>query len=246
MMTRPLFAAFALAAYAVFFATFLYLIGFLADFSVLPRTVDDGPLVAPVVAALIDLGLIALFGLQHSIMARPAFKRAWARTIPEPIERSVYVLFSSLLLILMMAFWHPIPGDVWRVEGPFAVALWAMCALGWALVLLSTFLLNHFELFGLRQAYFHLRGKLAGPPEFHQPLLYRIIRHPLYLGFVIAFWATPAMSWGHLLFAAAMTGYILIAIPMEERDLVTALGPAYEDYQRRVGALVPGIGRRAV
>lgn len=243
-MTRPLYLAFAVAAYAVFFATFLYLIGFVADLPMLERTIDRGPLVAVPVAAAIDLGLIALFGVQHSVMARPAFKRAWTRTVPEPIERSVYVLLASVVLIVVMMAWHPIPGDLWRVEGTAAMLLWGLCALGWGIVLLSTFLLNHFELFGLRQAYFHLRGRLAGPPAFHQPLLYRIVRHPLYLGFVIAFWATPAMSWGHLLFAAGMTVYILIAIPMEERDLVAALGPAYEDYRLRVGALVPGLGRK--
>ncbi len=243
-MTRPLYLAFAVAAYAVFFATFLYLIGFVADLPMLERTIDRGPIVAVPLAAAIDLGLIALFGVQHSVMARPAFKRAWTRTVPEPIERSVYVLLASVVLIVVMMFWHPIPGDLWRVEGTAAMLLWGLCALGWGIVLLSTFLLNHFELFGLRQAYFHLRGRLAGPPAFHQPLLYRIVRHPLYLGFVIAFWATPAMSWGHLLFAAGMTVYILIAIPMEERDLVAALGPAYEDYRLRVGALVPGVGRK--
>lgn len=244
-MTRSLYLVFAVAAYAVFFATFLYLIGFVANLTGLPRTIDFGPAATVPVATAIDLGLIALFGLQHSVMARPAFKRAWTRTVPEPIERSVYVLTASLLLILLMALWHPVFGDLWRVEGGFALVLWALCGLGWGLVLLSTFLLNHFELFGLRQAYFHLRGRLAGPAQFRQPLLYRIVRHPLYLGFVIAFWATPAMSWGHLLFAAGMTAYILIAIPIEERDLVTALGPAYADYQRRVGALVPGARRRA-
>lgn len=244
-MARPVYLAFAIAAYAVFFATFLYMIGFVANVAGMPKTVDTGPLVEPALAAVIDLGLVMLFGLQHSIMARPAFKRAWTRTVPEPIERSVYVLFASLLLILMMVVWHPIPALLWRVEGGLALLLWGLCALGWGLVLLSTFLLNHFELFGLRQVYFHLRGRLAGPPQFHQPLLYRLVRHPLYLGFIVAFWATPAMSWGHLLFAAGMTLYILLAIPIEERDLVTELGPAYADYQRRVGALVPGIGRRA-
>ena len=244
-MTRPLYATFAVAAYAVFFATFLYLIGFVADLAALPRTVDRGPETAVAIAVLVNFGLVSLFGLQHSIMARPVFKRAWTRFVPAPVERSVYVLFASLLLLLLMVAWLPIPGEVWRVEGPFSVVLWALFALGWGLVLLSTFLLNHFELFGLRQAYFHLRGRLAGPPQFHQPLLYRMVRHPLYLGFIIAFWATPVMSWGHLLFAVGMTAYILIAIPIEERDLVSALGPAYEDYQRRVGTLVPGVGRHA-
>lgn len=244
-MTRVAYAAFALFAYTVFFATFLYLIGFVAGLPIWPTTVDTGPLVDPIIAVAIDLGLVSLFGLQHSIMARPAFKRAWTRTVPEPIERSAYVLASSVLLILLVTLWHPIPGTVWRVEGGMGVVLWGICALGWGLVLLSTFLLNHFELFGLRQAYFHLRGRLAGPPAFHQPLLYRVVRHPLYLGFIIAFWATPSMGWGHLLFAAAMTGYILVAIPIEERDLVKALGPAYEDYQRRVGMLVPKTARGA-
>ncbi len=242
-MSKAASLGFAVAAYAVFFATFLYLIGFVGDLAALPRTVErglDGPLG---LAVAVDLGLIALFGIQHSVMARQGFKRAWTRVVPKQAERSVYVLAASLTLMALFAFWHPIAGTVWNATGPLAAVLWALFGIGWLLVLLSTFLINHFELFGLQQAWFHARGREAAAPQFRQPLFYRLVRHPLYSGFLIAFWATPHMSYGHLLLAAGMTVYILIAIRHEERDLVGLFGRDYEDYRGRVGMLVPGLGR---
>jgi protein-S-isoprenylcysteine O-methyltransferase Ste14 len=242
---RALFMGFSLVAYATFFATFLYLIGFVADLAVLPATVERG-LSAPVAVAIItDIALIALFGVQHSVMARQGFKRAWTRIVPWPIERSVYVIFASLALIILFAFWRPIAGDVWNVGNPLArMILWAMFAAGWGIVLLSTFLINHFELFGLQQAWLHLRGREPSPPIFHQPLLYKWVRHPLYLGFFLAFWATPHMSYGHLLLSIGVSIYMLVAIRYEERDLVGLFGAQYVEYRARVGMLIPGIGRR--
>ena len=242
-MSKAASLGFAIVAYGVFFATFLYLIGFVGDFGALPRTVDrglDGPVA---LAVLVDLGLIALFGVQHSVMARQGFKRAWTRIVPKQAERSIYVLAASLALIVLFAFWHPIEGTVWSAAGALATVLWALFAIGWLLVLLSTFLINHFELFGLQQAWFHARGREAAAPVFRQPLFYKLVRHPLYSGFLIAFWAIPQMSYGHLLLAAGMTVYIYIAIQHEERDLVSLFGRDYEDYRQRVGMLVPGIGR---
>lgn len=242
-MSKAASLGFAAIAYAVFFATFLYLIGFVGDLAALPRTVErgiDGPIG---LAIAVDLGLIALFGIQHSVMARQGFKRAWTRIVPVQAERSVYVLAASLALILLFAFWHPIEGTVWRATGALAAVLWAVFGIGWALVLVSTFLINHFELFGLQQAWFHARGREAAPPQFRQPLLYKLMRHPIYSGFLIAFWATPHMSYGHLLLAIGITVYVLIAIRHEERDLVGLFGQDYEDYRSRVGMLAPGIGR---
>ena len=243
-MSKAASLGFAVIAYAVFFATFLYLIGFVGDLAALPRTVDRG-LEGPLGQAIaIDLALIALFGVQHSVMARQGFKRAWTRIVPVQAERSVYVLLASLALIVMFAFWHPIEGTVWRASGALATVLWVVFALGWGLVLLSTFLINHFELFGLQQGWFHARGREAAAPVFRQPLFYKLVRHPIYSGFLIAFWATPHMTYGHLLLAAGITVYVLIAIRHEERDLVGLFGKDYEDYRGRVGMLVPGLGRR--
>lgn len=242
-MSRTATLLFAVVAYAVFFATFLYLIAFTGDLPWIERTVDRGPAAAPELAAAIDLALIALFGVQHSVMARQGFKRAWTRIVPKQAERSVYVLAASLALIVLFAFWRPIEGTVWSATGTLAIVLWALFGVGWLLVLLSTFLINHFELFGLQQAWFHARGREAAAPVLRQPLLYKLVRHPLYSGFLIAFWATPRMSYGHLLLAAGMSVYILIAIRHEERDLVALFGRDYEDYRGRVGMLVPGVGR---
>jgi len=243
---RALFLGFALVAYAIFFATFLYLIGFVGNLADLPLTVDKGGPVGPVTAAVItDIVLVSIFGLQHSVMARQGFKRAWTRTVPLPIERSVYVLFASAALIILFSFWRPIPGMAWDISNPLAqTILWALFAAGWGIVLLSTFLINHFELFGLQQAWLHMRGREAAPHEFRQPLLYKWVRHPLYLGFFLAFWATPHMSYGHLLLAASLSIYMLIAISYEEKDLVGYFGRDYEVYRSRVGMLIPGIGRR--
>lgn len=244
-MSKAISLLFAVFAYAIFFATFLYLVGFVADLPQLPRTVNRGLDAPPAIAAIIDIALIALFGVQHSVMARQGFKRAWTRIVPKQAERSIYVLAASLALMVLFAFWHPIAGDLWRVEVPLAMVLWALFALGWAMVLLSTFLINHFELFGLQQAWFHASGREAAAPKFRQPLFYKVVRHPLYLGFVLAFWATPHMTWSHLLLALGMTGYILIAIRHEERDLVALFGREYEEYRGRVGMLIPGIGKSA-
>ena len=243
---RALFMGFSLIAYAIFFATFLYLIAFVGNLAGPPLTVDRGPAAPPATAVIIDIALIALFGLQHSIMARQGFKRAWTKVVPWPIERSVFVIFASAALIILFALWRPIAGDVWNVTNPLGrTILWALFAAGWGIVLLSTFLINHFELFGLQQAWLHLRGREPAHPVFHQPLFYKWVRHPLYLGFFLAFWATPHMSYGHLLLAAGMSLFMLIAIRYEERDLVTLFGTQYIEYRARVGMLIPGIGRRA-
>lgn len=242
-MQRAIYVGIGFICYAVFFATFLYLIGFVGNLPYLPTTVDRGPQAAVGGAILINIALIAGFGIQHSIMARPAFKAAWTRIVPHALERSVYVLASSLVLILLFAFWCPLPDVVWMVSGPAAIVLWVLFALGWATVLLSTFLINHFELFGLQQVWLNLTGRTARPPEFRTPFLYRLVRHPLYLGFLIAFWATPVMTFGHLLLAVGMSAYILIAIPIEEGDLIDIFGDRYLDYKARVGSLIPKFGR---
>ena len=245
-MQRSLNMLFALVAYAIFFATFLYLIAFVGNIAAVPRTVDIGP-AAPVAAALvIDVALIALFGVQHSVMVRPGFKAWWTRVVPPAAERSVYVLMASAMLIILFAFWRPIEGTIWSVTNPIGAAvLWALFALGWGIVLISTFLLNHFELFGLQQAWLHLRGRQAEPPELRQPMLYKWIAHPLYAGFFLAFWATPQMSYGHLLLAAGMSAYMLIAIRYEERDLTGFYGEDYTRYRKGVGMIFPRFGRRA-
>jgi protein-S-isoprenylcysteine O-methyltransferase Ste14 len=241
-----MFLGFALVAYAIFFATFLYLIGFVGNLADLPLTVDKGPAGSVASAVITDVVLISLFGLQHSVMARQGFKRAWTQTVPKPIERSVYVLFASAALIIMVSFWRPIEGVVWDVANPIGqTILWALFLAGWGIVLLSTFLINHFELFGLQQAWLNLRGQEAAPHVLRQPLLYKWVRHPLYAGFFLAFWSTPHMSYGHLLLAAGMSVYMLIAIGYEEKDLISYFGRDYEDYRSRVGMLIPGIGRRA-
>ncbi|MBA3577867.1 MAG: isoprenylcysteine carboxylmethyltransferase family protein [Sphingomonas sp.] len=244
-MARSIYLGYAVAAYLIFFATFLYLIAFVGDLPFAPRTVDRGAESALLPAVAINLALIALFGVQHSVMARQAFKRLWTRLVPPPVERSTYVLFASMALILLYAFWRPIPGDVWRVENGLAAGiLWALFAGGWLIVLLSTFLLNHFELFGLQQVYFHGRGRTAAEPQLRQPFFYKLVRHPLYTGFFIAFWATPHMTYSHLLLAVGMSTYMLIAIRYEERDLVGVFGSDYEAYRQRVGMLTPRIRRR--
>jgi methanethiol S-methyltransferase len=240
-MTRAFYLLFGVLAYLVFFATFLYLIAFVGDLPWVPRTVDRGHEVVGLAHAIAaDIALIGLFGLQHSVMARQGFKRAWTRIVPQPAERSVYVLLASLVLIVLFWFWHPIPTMIWSISSPLLVyLLWGLFGLGWLIVLLSTFLLNHFELFGLQQVWNSAGGRPAAAPEFRTPLFYQRVRHPLYSGFILAFWATPAMSAGHLLLAAGMTVYILIAIRHEERDLVGLFGLQYQDYRRRAGMLFP-------
>ncbi|MGZ8360574.1 MAG: methanethiol S-methyltransferase [Allosphingosinicella sp.] len=238
-MTRLLAAAYGLVAYAIFLATFLYAIAFVGDFLV-PRTVDLGPSAPPATALVVNVLLLGLFAVQHSLMARPVFKRWWTRFVPPPIERSTYVLFASSALILLYWQWRPIPATIWETSAPLAVgAIWAIFWIGWATVLLSTFLIDHFGLFGLRQVWTHLQQRALPSMSFQTPLLYGFVRHPLYLGFVLAFWATPHMTAGHLLFAAATTAYILIAIQLEERDLVATYGEEYRSYRQRVSMLIP-------
>jgi protein-S-isoprenylcysteine O-methyltransferase Ste14 len=240
-MSRLLSILYAVVCYAVFLATFLYAIAFVVGVDGVPRHIDNGP-AAPLATALaIDVALLLLFAVQHSVMARPGFKRWWTRIVPVPIERSTYVLVSSLVLILLFWEWRPLPQVVWQVEGIARPALYALAGVGWMLVLICTFLISHFELFGLRQVWLHLRGQHSNPDvPFVERTLYRIVRHPMMVGFVIAFWAAPTMTLGHLLFALATTGYIVVAVKfMEERDLVAQYGETYRDYQRRVPMLVP-------
>ena len=245
-MQRSLTMIFALVAYGVFLATFLYLIAFVGNLPLVPVTVDRGPEAPVQLALVINIALIALFGVQHSVMARQGFKRAWTRIVPQPAERSVYVLAASLALIVLFAFWRPIEGMVWSVTNPAGeMILWALFGLGWAIVLVSTFLLNHFELFGLQQAWFHMRGRTAEPPTLRQPLFYKWVAHPLYSGFFLAFWATPHMSYGHLLLAAGVSAYMLIAIRYEERDLTGVYGEDYTRYRSGVGMIIPRFGRRS-
>lgn len=247
-MARIFFLPFALAAYLIFFATFLYLIAFVGNLPWVSATVDRGGEIGPLaLAVIVNLALIALFGLQHSVMARSGFKRAWTRIVPKPIERSVYVLAASLALILLFAMWRPIPAIVWSVDNPAGAAiLWALFGLGWLIVLVSTFLISHFELFGLAQAWGHARGSAEpAPPVLRTPLLYRHVRHPLYSGFFLAFWATPQMSGGHLLLAIGVSVYMLIGIFYEERDLVGTFGEDYESYRARTGMLTPRFGKKA-
>jgi protein-S-isoprenylcysteine O-methyltransferase Ste14 len=244
-MARLMYLLFGLVAYIVFFATFLYLIAFVANLPQAPLTVDRGGVLGgAALAILVDLALVALFGLQHSVMARPAFKARWTKIVPVQIERSVYVLLASLMLILLFMFWRPIPRIVWSVEAPAAVILlYGLFAAGWAIVLLSTFMISHFELFGLKQVWGHARNEGAARPVFRTPLFYRLVRHPLYSGFILAFWAIPVMTVGHLLLAASMLVYILIAIGHEERDLINLFGERYVEYRGRVGMLTPRLRR---
>jgi protein-S-isoprenylcysteine O-methyltransferase Ste14 len=229
--------------YAIFFGTFLYAIGFVGDFSV-PRTLDSDPTGTTLQAVLVNLGLLALFAVQHSVMARPAFKKAWTRIVPKPMERSTYVLFSSLALIVLFRFWQPLGGSIWQVEEPVARAvLYGLFGFGWLTVLITTFLINHFDLFGLRQVWLYLRGRKYTPLAFVTPGPYRFVRHPMYVGWLFAFWATPSMTIAHLLFAVATTAYILIAIQLEERNLASELGNAYVQYRKRVPMLIPALSR---
>jgi protein-S-isoprenylcysteine O-methyltransferase Ste14 len=230
--------------YAVFFATFLYAIGFIGNLWV-PKSMDSAREAPFATALLTDLGLLALFAVQHSVMARPAFKRWWTRLVPEPAERSTYVLLSSLVLIALFAYWQPLGGIVWSVESPAGQALvYGAYAFGWGLLLLSTFLINHFDLFGLRQVWLQLLGKPYRPLPFRTPSLYRYVRHPLYVGWLFIFWSAPTMTVTHLLFAIASSAYILIAIQWEEHDLCE-FHPEYAEYRRRVPMLVPFLRRRA-
>ena len=240
MTARILFFVYGCAAYLLFLATFLYAIAFIGGFAV-PVTLD-GPADDPFATALlINAGLLAVFAVQHSVMARPWFKRWWTQLVPWAIERSTYVLFASLALDLLFWQWRPLGGVVWNVEQPTLRAIiWAVFAFGWLQVLVMTFLIDHFDLFGLRQVWLYLRGKQYTRVRFATPAPYKVVRHPLYLGFMIAFWAAPTMSVTRLVFAIATTAYMLIAIQFEEHDLVHEHGASYEDYRRRVPMIIPG------
>jgi protein-S-isoprenylcysteine O-methyltransferase Ste14 len=241
MLKRIAFLTYGVLCYATFFATFLYAIGFIGGFGV-PTTLD-GPRTIPLgQALLIDLGLLGLFAVQHSVMARKWFKDAWTRIVPPALERSTYVVFSSIALIVMFRFWQPLGGSLWHVTDPIGRGvLYTLFAFGFGLVLVSTFLINHFDLFGLRQVWLFFRGRPYAQLAFRTPGPYRLVRHPLYVGWFFAFWATPSMTFAHLLFAIATTAYILIAIQFEERDLVREFGDTYEDYRRDVPMIVPRI-----
>jgi protein-S-isoprenylcysteine O-methyltransferase Ste14 len=244
-MAKILMALYAVASYGCFVAIFLLLVGFVGD-APLPKTIDrgtQGPLAWAVVCNVL---LISLFGLQHSVMARPAFKRWWTRLVPAPIERSTYVLIASLLLGLVMWQWRPIPEPVlWDIQQASArTAIVALFWAGWEVILASTCMINHFELFGLRQACTHLMGRQLPAQPFRTPLLYRRIRHPIYLGFLIAFWAAPRMTLGHLLFGLVWTAYILVGICFEERDLLAQFGARYLRYREQAGMLFPSLGKR--
>jgi protein-S-isoprenylcysteine O-methyltransferase Ste14 len=242
-MKRLSIFLYGIASYAVFFGTFLYAIGFVGNLWV-PKSMDSPREVSLGLALAIDLALLGLFAIQHSVMARPGFKRWWTRIVPESAERSTYTLFSSLALIALFAYWQPIGGEIWNVQASIGVALlYGAYAFGWVLLLYVTFLINHFDLFGLRQVWLQLIGRTYSPVEFKTPTLYRYVRHPLYVGWLFIFWSTPTMTATHLLFALATTGYILIAIQFEERDLAAA-HPEYHEYRRRVPMLVPFTKRR--
>lgn len=240
MIGRILSFIYGLIAYIIFLGSFLYAIGFVGEILV-PKGINTGQESENLLnALLINAGLLSLFAIQHSVMARPGFKKWWTKIIPAQVERSTYVLISSLILILLFWQWRPMPEVIWNVEeGVLQMLLTGLFWLGWGIVLLSTFLINHFDLFGLRQVYLHLRDKEITPVQFQEPWLYKYLRHPLMLGFIIAFWATPYMTLGHLVFAIATTGYIFIGIWFEERDLIRSHGEKYKEYRERVRMLLP-------
>ena len=238
-IARMIAFLYGIIAYSVFFVTFLYAIGFVAGL-VVPKTIDSGAVGPAMESAIVNLLLMSLFAVQHSVMARRQFKEWWTQYLPKSVERSTYVLFSSLALALLLWQWRPIPTVVWQIDDPqIAMAVTGISLLGFLIALTSTFLINHFELFGLHQVANNLTGRSMPAPRFRTPLYYKFVRHPLYLGFIIAFWAAPTMTIGHLLFAAVTTSYIFVGILLEERDLVDLFGDDYRRYRERVSMLVP-------
>jgi len=244
MMKRILVFVFGSISYALFFGTFLYMIGFLGNLFV-PKTIDSGMPTPFWMALAINATLVLVFGLQHTVMARPGFKKVWTRIVPEPMERSAYVLLSSLALILLMWQWRPMTMTVWSIEEPFGQAvMYGLFGMGWMTVLVTTFLINHFDLFGLRQVTLYLTGKPYKPLGFVTPGPYKRIRHPLYVGWLMAFWATPTMTIGHFLFAALQLAYILVAIGYEEKDLMDFHGESYKKYREETPMFFPNMGRK--
>lgn len=239
LMKKTLFLLYGVVSYLAFFGTILYAIGFTGNLLV-PKSIDGIPEVPLWQAIAINTAFLLLFAVQHSTMARPAFKRWWTQYVPKPIERSTFVLITSIILSSMFALWQPMGGVVWQIENETAkTVLLGLFLLGWAMVFLATFLINHFDLFGLRQVWLYFTGKEYTPLPFRVPFLYKYVRHPLYLGFLIAFWSTPVMTVTHLLFALATTGYILTAIQLEERDLIAHFGQRYRDYRKQVPMILP-------
>lgn len=241
-MKRWLFFAYGVASYLLFLATYAYMAGFVGNFLV-PKSLDRPAVELTVAAVAVNLLLLALFAVQHSVMARPAFKRIWTRIVPQPIERATYCFASCLVTILVMWQWRGIDVVVWDVQHPVARAVaWTLFAAGWLMVPAVSLLIDHFDLFGVRQVWLYLRGKEYTSPKFHVPMVYNRVRHPLYIGWMTAFWATPTMTLGHLLFAGVLTGYMVGAAVIEERDLVAHFGRKYQQYQQRVPMFLPRLG----
>ncbi|MFN2101206.1 methanethiol S-methyltransferase [Altererythrobacter sp. MF3-039] len=244
-MGRVLVMAVSLTCYAAFFASFVYLVGWVGAFDFMPTHVDKGLTANTSTAVVINILLLLLFGFQHSVMARQGFKVGWTKIVPQPLERSFYCLATAIVLGAMFLWWHPIEGSLWTVQNETArMIIWAIFWFGWAFLFVATLLLNHFELFGLQQAWHHMRGKAAAPMTMKTPLFYKFVRHPIQTGVFIAIWATPDMTYSHLLFSIGYTAYIFIGLHYEEKDLVREFGDDYVEYRRNVGSILPGIGKK--